>query len=274
MPNDEPRAAAARADWDEGRAEELRCAVWLYETYQAERVRIGEQLRAMLQGRDPRWAATRASGPRATSTPDAAATLRAILRGAVAGPAPALAEAYRRYGERERESLAVVRTLVARHPAWPWIAEVRGVGATLAAELLARLDVRRAPTASSFWAYCGLGTDAGPAGAARTAQRRAPVHGHAPFDRRARAVCHLLGVSVMRRGGAYKAYYREQRALLAAERAGWSRQRQHLTALRKVEKRFLAHLWVVWRRAAGLPADAAGAEARAIAPVDPWAMVG
>ena len=53
---------------------------------------------------------------------------------------------------------AQMQALIGRHPAWSWLRSVRGVGSVLAARLLSRLDLARAPSPASFWAYCGLGT--------------------------------------------------------------------------------------------------------------------
>jgi hypothetical protein len=53
---------------------------------------------------------------------------------------------------------AQMQSLIGRHPAWPWLRRVHGVGSVLAARLLSRLDLARAPSPASFWAYCGLGT--------------------------------------------------------------------------------------------------------------------
>ena len=53
---------------------------------------------------------------------------------------------------------AQMQALIARHPAWGWMRGVRGVGSVLAARLLSRLDISRASSPASFWAYCGLGT--------------------------------------------------------------------------------------------------------------------
>jgi transposase len=60
--------------------------------------------------------------------------------------------------KQECEMGAQMQSLIGRHPAWSWLRGVRGVGSVLAARLLSRLDLTRAPSPASFWAYCGLGT--------------------------------------------------------------------------------------------------------------------
>lgn len=127
---------------------------WIADAYeQAQRVRVetGERIRAILQGRDERADAVDVAAP-------AADVLAAIRRGDTDGPVPLLGRTYRRHADEERELRRAMVTALTGHPAWPWLSRVRGIGATLAAKLLARLDVQRAPSPSSFWSYCGLAT--------------------------------------------------------------------------------------------------------------------
>lgn len=274
---------------------ELRAIAAAFEAAQALRLSTGEQIRALAQGR----AGNGAARPVAA---DADALLARIRAGASPGPVPALGEAYRRCWSDERELLRRMSDHVARHPTWPWLGRVRGVGPSLGARLLARLEIERAPTPSSFWSYCGLATvsadlfrcaacgyelalpagqplraghrvpgtsDAcagmlAPAGESprRVAQPRPARGGSAPYDRDAKTLCYLIGTSLVRQGDAYERYYRAQRARLDAEKPDWIPRRRHLTALRMTEKLFLAHLWLVWRERLGLPITAPYAEAR------------
>jgi hypothetical protein len=126
---------------------------WIADAYeQAQRVRLetGERLRAILQGRDHRDGGAR--------TDDAASVLAQIRAGEVDGPVPILGRTYRRHSEAERDLRRAMLTALSDHPAWPWLSRVKGIGPTLAARLLARLDVAKAPSPSSFWSYCGLAT--------------------------------------------------------------------------------------------------------------------
>jgi len=52
----------------------------------------------------------------------------------------------------------LIESLIEAHPAWEWLEGVKGIGATLAARLLTRLDITRAKSPAAFWAYCGLAT--------------------------------------------------------------------------------------------------------------------
>lgn len=264
----------------------------VFEDAQRRRVALGEQLRAVIQGRDTQWAVPPGG--------DAEAMLRAIADGTIEGPVPILARMYRGAIAEERESLKLVETAVRAHPAWPWLKDVRGIGPSLAGRLLARLDIGRATSPASFWAYCGLATVAArewtctrcrttvrrpahrpPSGGAPRCPRRGcggTLHemdptariaqpwrgaGGAPaFDRAAKQACYLIGVSFTRQGGRYKEYYKEVRAQLEAAHPDWPKARRYLTALRRTEKRFLADLWCAWREAEGLPIPGPHAGAR------------
>jgi hypothetical protein len=289
----------------------LRWAVKALEDAQRERVAYGEQLRAIIQGR------VTAVQPEEPVAGEPAAILKAIARGRALGPVPVLGTLYHQRSQDERHYAKVVDQMVRSHPTWPWLAEVRGIGTRLAGRLLARLRVERAPTPSSFWAYCGLHTvpaqqfrcdDCGVEVSlgAREVSTIAPLRQHRPpsgdgrcggrlralgepsattrqaaryssgssarYNREARSLCHIVGTSLLRRGRAYRAYYAAQKAALVSERPEWSTNRRHLGALRRTEKRFLAHLWLVWREAVGLPLTAPHFGAGACTD-GPWQMV-
>lgn len=265
---------------------------WIADAYeQAQHVRLesGERLRAILQGRDQR------EGHEAPVAGEAASALAAIRQGTNDGPVPILGRTYRRHSDAERDLRRAMLTALADHPAWPWLSRVKGIGPTLAARLLARLDVLKAPSPSSFWSYCGLATVPGieyrcgacglrssfptryrvrgphndpdtgqrcpgqleairgPDDGVRVAQPKPAAGERACYDQLAKKICYLIGVSFLRSGSAYERYYRRERAKMQRERPGWSDGRLHFASLRKTEKLFLAHLWVVWRDALSLP---------------------
>jgi hypothetical protein len=247
---------------------------WITDAYeQAQRVRLqaGERIRAIVQGRDPRL--------ESTPLEDADGVLRAIRQGEHDGPVPLLGRTYRRHWEEEQELKRAMDEALRTHPVWSWLSQVRGIGSTLAARLLARLDLARAPTPSSFWAYCGLATVQGQlfrcdtcgstavTAASRTVRashktpggqqctgafervampeglrvaQPSPSRGEsASYDRQAKKICYLIGVSFLRSKSLYREIYDKERERLLRERADWSKARQHLAALRKMEKLFL-----------------------------------
>jgi hypothetical protein len=269
-----------------------------YEHAQRDRIRYGEQLRAILQRRDARWGPL----PDDAGEIDPDALLREI-RETGGGPVPLLGRLYANAWEQEHEMGAQMQALIARHPAWGWMRGVRGVGSVLAARLLSRLDISRAQSPASFWAYCGLGTVAaeeqvceecgarvfvapgtrvqaphamagrrgtctgplrprGLAGSVRVAQGRPRRGERAAYDLEAKTICYLIGVSFVRCGGPYRTLYDERKAYLAAHHPEWPAKRVHLAAVRATVKRFLADLWVAWREAEGAAGGNTTAEAR------------
>ena len=265
---------------------------WIADSFeQAQRIRVqtGEQIRAVLQGRDESWAVEM------PVCEDPNSMLAAIRKGDTLGPVALLGRAYKCHWDIEREMLQALGECLHAHPAWPWLAEVKGIGPSLGGKLLARLRVEEADTPSSFWAYCGLATVPGieyrceqcelsvgfpttyqvsgshqqlgskrkctgklqpvrgPEDGARVAQPGPGRGTRSPYDRRAKQVCYLIGAAFLKAGGPYEQFYRRQRAKLDAERPGWTTIRKHLTCMRKTEKLFLAHLWLVWREAVRLP---------------------
>jgi len=255
-----------------------------YERAQRDRLRYGEQLRAILQRRDVRWGSVDEDPD---GDPDA---LLREIRATGGGPVPILGRLYSNAWEQEREMGGQMQALIARHPAWPFLHGVRGIGSVLAARLLSRLDIARAPSPASFWAYCGLGTvpaeelvcercgarvfvapgtrvaaphsaagqrgtctgalrPRGVAGTVRVAQGRPRRGERAAYDLQAKTICYLIGVSFVRCGGPYREVYDERKAHLAATHAEWPAKRVHLAAVRATVKRFLTDLWVAWREA-------------------------
>jgi len=129
---------------------ELRLLYQLYEEAQRTRIAHGERLRAIFQGRS--------FGGSSTETADPDALLKEVSLGASVGAPQLLERAYARAKDDELSAAAALRDAVGRHPAWPWLSTVRGMGHLLSARLLSRLDIVRASTPSAFWAYCGLAT--------------------------------------------------------------------------------------------------------------------
>lgn len=110
----------------------------------------------------------------------------------------------------------------------------------------------------------------------RCAQPRPGKGQKAPYDQYAKKVMFLVGTSFLKAGGPYEEIYRRERNRLERERPGWADGRKHYTALRKIEKLFLSHLWEVTRTNMGLPVaghyaqEHMGHNGR----IDPWDMVG
>jgi hypothetical protein len=129
---------------------ELRLLYQLFEEAQRSRIAHGERLRAIFQGRS--------SSVIEGSTDDPDALIKAVSRGVSVGAPRILEHAYAAAVRGETEAASALAEAIENHPVWPWLSNVKGIGVLLAARLLSRLDITRAKTPSSFWAYCGLGT--------------------------------------------------------------------------------------------------------------------
>jgi transposase len=240
----EPASGAewsAMADTDERYV--LRCLADLYDQTQRVRIATGERLRAYVQRRDQSLGG-------GTRLP----TLSEIRAGSLRGPVPILGETYYRHSKYERELRVEMRRVLLSHPVFSWLDEQKGIGPTLSCKLLARLDIARAPTPSSFWRYCGL------------VPRRA--HDDLPhYDRAAKKLCYLLSISLIRYNDEYRDLYEATKQRLAVVRADWSDSHIRLASLRFVQKRFLLNLWIEWNRCQGTPH---GTSARALARSASW----
>jgi hypothetical protein len=263
----------------------LRWVVSAYDDAVRQRIRFGERLRSVLQS---------TTDPLGISEIQDVDAIVAASRSRVhPAPVPFLGPLHAEASMHELRMAALLEVVIARHPAWPWLTGVSGIGPVLAARLLSRLEIRRAPTPSSFWAYCGLATvpgtryrcrrcggvitgisglteaphhrladgtncSSGPATVAtgetvRIGQPRPRPGESRRFDSTARTACYLIGVSFARQGREYKALYTEHRLRLQTVHPEWPRKRIVLAAQRVGVKRFLADLWVEWRRREGLP---------------------
>jgi hypothetical protein len=265
---------------------------------QSQRVRVGkgEQIRAIAQGRDqqdPTYLASLGFYPVMKGDKEVASgadlLLKAILKGETDEPHHYLASAYRAAYASERAAFNTMGEALADHPAWSWMSQVRGVGPTLGAKLLSRLDLDRADNASSFWCYCGLATvpgqqwkcdscgyvgifpathqvtgkhkgcknlahlTAGPDDGVRAAQPRAEKGQKRGYDAFAKKTMYLLASSWLKAGPAsfYNHLYRTKVSFYERERPGWEKGRRHYSALRHAEKVFLSHLYEAWCEAVG-----------------------
>jgi|GEM_PF-3056570 len=298
-------------------ARDLRDAVAAYETAQRQRVYLGGCIRSNVLARpEPEMPAPGMTFPEVwpeeAGSAEVAAVLVAVRKGVSDGPIPLVGRSYRASWAAENPLRSDVLSLAAGHPAWRWIDGVPGAVPILAARLLGRLDIERAPTVSSFWSYCGYATvpaarwTCAACGAAfevaqgnRTPSRHrrpgsgavcdAPLGrdespsrvrvaqrrgalGAATYDEVARKLCDLLGARLLSARGAYERYHRREMASLACDRTGWPPARCHATATRKMIKLFLRHLWLVWREADGLPLSRPDPGHDPAALIDPWSM--
>lgn len=196
---------------------------WVADSYdQVQRVRMAmdNRLRAYAQGRDD--SELKLQGPAAVVAENLAAT--------------------------EKQLAKMMNELVKTHPAWPWLSQVRGVSGVLGCKLLGLLDINQARHISSFWKFCGLAVVNGERDRLQKGEK-------APYSKRAKVVCYLIATSFLRSNSPFRKVYDDARVYYAANRPDWTPGHQHNAAMRKMEKVFLACLWLAWREALGLPTE-------------------
>lgn len=113
-------------------------------------------------------------------------------------------ELHGRYLDRleqlEKEVTTDVVHEMERHPAWPWLKDIHGVGPTSAALVVGYIDIEKAPTVSALWRFAGYAVIDG--------QRERLVKGEkAHYNRRLKTmVWRLIDLQVKSRGP-YRAIY-------------------------------------------------------------------
>lgn len=170
-----------------------------------------------------------------------------------------------------------ISSFVESHPAYPWFSRIKGIGRENIAKVVYMIDIKKAPTISSLWKFAGLY----PGAKQKTGET-------SPYNSRLRSMCFRLATSLMRAKGKYYDYYLKRKKELqdrfiseGKEIKAWEKMKKkekeayneanklgyeainklkvipeglvHGRARRKMIKLFLAHLWLVWREAEGLP---------------------
>lgn len=175
----------------------------------------------------------------------------------------------------ERAIFGDMEDALVGHPAMPWLGRVKGIGPTLATKMLALIgDVSTFTTVSKLWRFAGYAVIDG--------HRERPVKGEklhycAPL----KTTMYLVAGSFLKAKSPYEQLYRNARERYAARELAkpkaeqWPDGRQHLTAIRVMNKVFLQHLWLTWRQALDLPTRSLYVEERLghTTIIDPWAMV-
>lgn len=124
-----------------------------YEGIQRRRTAIGNTIFAHLNNqekKEPGWLASLGYG-------SPAEVLSQIKKGNIDNiPNTYLCRTYALALETEKYIQSQMEGELENHPVWDWMQQVRGIGPTLAARLLGRLDLDKTHNASSFAGYCGL----------------------------------------------------------------------------------------------------------------------
>jgi hypothetical protein len=148
--------------------------------------------------------------------------------------------------EVEEHCVARARDYLKEHPTWYWLKTVKGIGPVLGAKLLSYIDIERADTISALWRYAGLGVIDGKA-------ERLVAGEKAHYNRRLKATMYLVGTSFLRSQSKFAQIYYTEKERQQRLHPELKPIVIHYRAMRKMNKIFLACLWLIWREALGLP---------------------
>lgn len=151
-----------------------------------------------------------------------------------------------RFNALEKEADHDIATLAEGIPIVDELVQLKGISYTLAAKLVALVDITHSSTVSGLWRYAGYAVIDG--------ARERPVKGEKlHYNLRLKTTCYLVGSSFLRCGSPYRQVYDSAREYYTLNRPDWTEGRRHNAAMRKMIKMFLSHLWERWRMLEGLP---------------------
>jgi hypothetical protein len=159
----------------------------------------------------------------------------------------ALLQSYMERFERlEKELDKDISLLVQQYDIYDHVSAVTGIGPTIAAKLIAMIDIERAPTVSALWRYAGLAVING--------KSERPVKGQKlRYNKRLKTVCtFLIPRGFLMAKSPYADVFYSARAFYSANRPDWTKDHVRRAANRKMVKLFMSHLWLRWRQLEGL----------------------
>jgi len=154
---------------------------------------------------------------------------------------------FTRFEELEADLDSDIKATVREEPIFEYISAVKGIGPSLAAQMIAMIDIRRANTVSALWRYAGQGVT--PEGTAEKPIKGEKLH----YNKRLKTTMFKVGSAFLRANSPYRSIYDTAKVHYETTHPDWSKMRQHRAATRKMVKVFLSHLWQCWRQIEGLP---------------------
>lgn len=152
-----------------------------------------------------------------------------------------------RFADLENEVTCEIAQTVKEHEMYDWFRRVKGIGPGLAGCLLAHIDIEKANSVSALWKYAGLAVnDQGVADRPTKGQKL-------PYNAELKRICFLIGASFLRAGSPYRDEYDEAKEFYRRTKLDWTLKHVDNAARRKMVKLFLSHLWAEWRTRRGLP---------------------
>lgn len=163
----------------------------------------------------------------------------------------AMLESYKkRFEQLENELDKDIAGMVEQYDIYEHVSAVKGIGPTIAAKLIAMIEIDRAPTVSALWRYAGLAVIDG--------KSERPVKGEKlHYNKRLKTVCtFLIPRALLMAKSPYADRFYKAREFYAANRPDWTKDHIRRAANRKMVKLFMSHLWLRWRQLEGLTTNA------------------
>jgi len=149
------------------------------------------------------------------------------------------------FEQLEQDADKEIATYIEMHPLYPYITGVKGIGPSLAAQIICHIDIRKADTASALWRYAGYAVFDG--------EKERPVKGEKlHYNKNLKTVFYKASSSMMRGNSPYRRIYDSAKEYYEANRPDWTKGHIHMASIRKMTKVFIMHLWSVWREIEGL----------------------
>ena len=142
-------------------------------------------------------------------------------------------------------------------PIFDWLVSIKGIGDSLAVQLLAQTDdVEKSKTVSAYWRYAGWAVMDGKAERSKRGEKN-------HFNKGLKSVCwNIADQFIKHRTPVYRDEYdfekarqrtRHPEAIKVNGKWKYNPGHLHNRALRKMIKLFLSHAWLKWRTFEGLP---------------------
>lgn len=152
-----------------------------------------------------------------------------------------------RFMDLEEELDKTIAEIVTQYPVYDYISQVKGIGPIYAAQLIALIDIDRAPHCSSLWRYAGMAVIGG--------KIERPTKGEKlHYNPRLKTICYRIALSFRKTSSSpYNDIHDNAYNYYQVNRPEWTDSHCKASARRKMVKIFLQHLWLTWRKLENLP---------------------
>jgi hypothetical protein len=150
-----------------------------------------------------------------------------------------------KFQELENDVDSEIAEFIEHHKIYPYLTGVKGIGPSMAAQIVSQIDIRKADTVSALWRYAGYGVVDGKAERPTKGEK---LH----YNKNLKTVFYKVASQLLRANSPYRRFYDSAKEYYQVNRPDWTKLHIHMASLRKMIKMFISHLWHVWREIEGL----------------------